>query len=90
MRLKRQSMYDHHRHHADERQQVEHDAEHRGGDEILRGVDVAGQPDDHVAGLPALVEGERQALDVVIEQVAQVEADALADGRRQILLRVGC
>ena len=34
---------------------IEHDAEHRVGDEVLHGVDVAGQPDHHVARPPALV-----------------------------------
>ena len=54
-----------------------HDAEHRGRDEVFGGVDVAGQPHDHVAGLPLLVERQRQPLHVVIEQVPQVVADAL-------------
>ena len=80
---------EHDRQHADERQQMEHDAEHRRGDEVLGRVDVARQAHDHVAGLAMLVERQRQPLHVVVEQVPQVEPDALGHGGRQVLLRVG-
>jgi hypothetical protein len=70
-------------------QDVQHDPEHRGRDEVFGRVDVAREPYDHVTGLALLVERERQPLDVVIQEVSQVVADSLADGRRHVFLRVG-
>jgi hypothetical protein len=74
---------------ACEGEEIEHDAEDGVADEVLHRVDVAREAHDHVARLAALIERQRLALHVVIEQMAQVEADALANRRRQIFLREG-
>jgi hypothetical protein len=79
---------DHHAEHAGERQDVHQHAKEDRRDEVLRGIDVARQPDDHIAGLPPVEERQRQALDMVIEEVSQVVDDVLADRGRQVLLSV--
>ena len=79
---------EHHDDHADDRQRVEQDAEHRRRDEALDRIDVARQAHDHVAGLALVVERERQSLHVMIEQMPQVEADALRHRRRQEVVEV--
>ena len=79
---------EHHDDHADDRQRVEQDAEHRRRDEALDGVDVARQTDDHVAGPALVVERKRQPLHVMIQQMPQIEADALGDRRREEIVEV--
>ena len=79
---------EHHRHHADDGDEIEANLQDR-GDEVFRRVDVAGQPHHHVAGLLLLIEGQRHPLDVVIQAMPQVESDALADRAGKILVGVG-
>ena len=73
---------------ADERQRVLHEARDAVGDELVDRLDVVRQPADDHAGAVALVEAEREALQVREEPVAQVGQDALADPARQVRLDV--
>ena len=64
---------EHHRHHADDGDEIEADLQDR-RDEVFRRVDVARQPHHHVAGLLLLIEGQRHPLDVVVEAMPQVDS----------------
>ena len=79
----------HHRHHPAQRQNIHHHVEQRGRNETLNRVYVIRHPADQVAGLVAVVIGERQALDVMIKLLAQVMHDPLADPRSEAALSVG-
>ena len=74
---------------ADEEQRVLDQARDAVGDELVERLDVVRDPADHDAGAVALVEAEREPLQVGEELVAEVGEDALADPAGQIGVRGG-
>ena len=94
----------HHRHHvqgqppvgdeqqvqaADHQQHGGDDLDDAGADEGAHHVDVAGGPGQKLAGLGAVMVAERQALDVIVEGIAQVVGHALGNPGGQHPLQVG-
>jgi hypothetical protein len=73
---------------AEERERVLHEAGDAIGDELVDRLDVIGQAADDHTGSIALVEAEREALEVVEEAVAQVGQDSLADPAGEVRLRI--
>ena len=67
-------------------QQVAEGRRDPGEHQILDRLDVVGQPRDHVAEPAALEEVERKVLDVPEDVRAQVEDEALADQRREVVV----
>ena len=74
---------------ADQQHHRGDDLDHAGADEGAHHVHVAGGAGEELAGLRAVVVAEREALDVVVEPVAQVVGDALRHARGQRALHVG-
>ena len=74
--------------HAGERQDVDQDAEQRRADEILNGPDVARHPGEQIALVRLAVLGERQALDLLVQEPPQVVAHPLADAGGQVFLPI--
>ena len=74
---------------ADQQHQGGDDLDHAGADEGAHHVHVAGGAREELPGLRAVVVAERQALDVVVEPVAQIVGDALRHARGQGALQVG-
>ena len=73
---------------ADERQRVLDEGAHPVGHELVERLDVVRQPADDHAGAVALVEAQREALQVAEEMVAQVGEHALAGPAGEVRLRV--
>jgi hypothetical protein len=65
--------------HGYDRQRRQHEVVDAPVDEFADGVHVAGEPRDHPAGRVPLVEADRQALEVVVHPLPQVEQDRLPD-----------
>ena len=74
---------------ADQQHQGGDDLDHAGADEGAHHVHVAGGAGKELPGLRAVVVAEREALDVVVEPVAQVVGDTLRHARGQRALHVG-
>jgi hypothetical protein len=74
---------------AEQRQRVLNEARNAVGDELVDRLDVIRQAADDHAGAVALIEAERQALQVLEEPNAEVGKDSLADPAGQIRLDVG-
>ena len=72
---------------ADEDQRVLEEARDAVGDELVERLDVVREAADDDAGAVALVEAEREALQVAEELVAQVGEDALAGPAGEVGLR---
>ncbi len=72
---------------ADQRQRALHERRHAVGDELVERVDVVREAADHDARAVALVEAERQPLEVAEEVVAEVGEDALAGPAGEVRLR---
>ena len=73
---------------ADERQRVLDERRDAVGDELVERLDVVRQPADDHAGAVALVEAEREPLQVPEELAAQVGEHALAGPAGEVRLRV--
>ena len=73
---------------ADEHQRVLDEARDAVGDELVERLDVVREPADDHAGAVALVEAEREPLQVAEELVAQVGEDPLARPAGEVRLRV--
>ena len=73
---------------ADQRQRVLDEARDAVGDELVDRLDVVREPADDHAGAVALVEAEREALEVLEEAHAQVGEDPLADPAGHVRLDV--
>ena len=74
---------------ADQRQRVLDQRGDAVGDELVERLDVVRQPADQDAGAVALVEAEREPLQVAEEVVAQVGEHPLARPAGEVGLRVG-
>ncbi len=75
--------------HADQRQDIDEDAEKGGVDEVLNRTDVIDHPRDEVAAVRLAVIGERQPLNVVVQREPQIVRHPLADVGGEVLLGVG-
>ena len=74
--------------HADDRQQVDEDAERSGRGEVLDRLHVGGDGGEKRADLVGVVVAEREALQVLVDPHAQVVRDALADALGVVVLDV--
>jgi hypothetical protein len=68
---------------ADQQRDVRHEGAEAGYEKPLDGVDVAGEPVRQVAHALAVVEGQRQPLQVSKDREPQVGDDAFADALQQ-------
>ena len=74
--------------HADDRQQVDEDAERSGRGEVLDRLHVGGDGGEERADLVRVVVAEREALQVFVDPHAQVVRDVLADALGVVVLDV--
>ena len=74
--------------HADDRHQVDEDAERGRRREALHRRDVVGDRREQRAGLRAVVEGEREPVQMLVDADAQVVRDVLADALRVVVVDV--
>src|SRR5205823_2646426 len=74
---------------AEERERVLDEARNAVGDELVERLDVIREPADDHARAVALVEAERESLEVAEKQIAEVGEDPLAGPAGEVGLRRG-
>ena len=83
----RPALIDHDGDDEGEGEDVFEDGEHAGGEHLVEGVDVGGEPGDQAANGVLVVKGRRHALQVAEDLAAQVEHDLLAGPLHQVGLQ---